>query len=151
MATFRNLLRRTPAYRRFLSDWQDSLESALGSGTWSKSRQAIPEEAVHLFAMDQLYAQVHQNGFAGLFDSPASAVVDDARDGFAAVGLPGIATTIKRAQERNATDAHPDYSKEDNEFYGAAHTEGMLGHPKYVPFADAYALQARQRLEGRAR
>ena len=71
-----------------------------GRAHWAASIQGVPLPAIHLFCVHWLDAEVGNGGFRQFFDNSTGVIAPEARDGFAAIGMPDVADLVSAAMRR---------------------------------------------------
>jgi len=159
-----SILNARRRYPRFLDPWYDRLDFYRGRDAWCAATDGVPVEVVQLFSLHWLHLEVFNGGFWQFFFNSTGVIAPEARDGFAAIGMPDVADTIGRAMARLG-DPYPfdraarmavvgsprdrmTFEPEETQFIDLADTPKVFRRlPRFVPFAEAYADKAAARLQ----
>ena len=87
-------------YPRFLDPWYEQMNFYEGRDAWLASTERVPVEAVHLYALHWLHLEVFNGGFWQFFFNSTGVIAPEARDGFAAIGMPEVADCVTAAMTR---------------------------------------------------
>ena len=147
------------AYPEYYERYYDMFNIYDGRKAWEASIKDIPPAAVHLWSLHWLHLEVYNGGFMQFFWNSTGVLAPEARDGFLAIGMPEVAEVVQGAMDKIGrpylfekeereqlfmSETNPDeleFNKEDISFYEIADTKKFFRRvPKFVPYADAYAM-----------
>ena len=128
-----------------------------GREVWLQSIEDIPTKAVNLFSVHWLHHEIYNGGFWQYFYNSTCVSFPEAQTGFQAIGMPEVASLIGKAaalvgdpfpfdtDERRLIVGEPsdrmDFGELTDRFYELADTDKVFRRqPKFVQFADAYAM-----------
>ena len=143
-------------YPRIYAPFYEQLNFYDGRDAWLRSTESVPREAVLLFALHWLHAEVYNGGFWQYFFNSTGTSYPEASEGFAAIGMPEVAEVVDEAaamlghpfpfeiDERRKVVGDPSdrmgFSELETQFYTLADTDQFFRKlPKFVPFAEKYA------------
>jgi hypothetical protein len=129
-----------------------------GRENWLRSIDGVPRPSVYLFSVHWLHLEVYNGGFWQFFFNSTGVMAPEAKQGFAAIGMKAVAEVVSQAMERVANpypfdrserqqrvgnpDERLDFDDLNKVFWDLADTESFFRRlPKFVPFADAYAIR----------
>ena len=83
-------------YPAYYEAYYDDFDFYNGHAAWLASIASIPKPAVHLFSLHWLHLEVHNGGFSQYFWNSTGTSALEARDGFAAIGMPEVADVVEK-------------------------------------------------------
>lgn len=145
-----------PRYPRVYGPYSDRFDFYEGRAAWEASCAGVPRDAVLLFSLHWAHLEIANGGFWQFFYNSTGVIAPEARDGFAAIGLPEAAAAIQSAMDkvgqpypfdraaRQAVVGDPErrmeFEAEDGYFYREICNPKVIGgKPRYYDAADRYA------------
>ena len=89
-----------PGYTDIFEPHYAKLNPYEGPEAWAASCAAVPEPALHLYALHQAQQEITTRGFSLFFDGKLGILAPEAAAGFAAIGMDEAATLIRSAMAR---------------------------------------------------
>lgn len=152
-------------YPRVYAPYYEQFNFYDGREQWLASIADAPREAALLFSLHWLHLEVYNGGFWQYFFNSTGNSCPEAIEGFAAIGMPEVATVIESAaaklgepfpldvEKRRELVGDPqdrmDFEEQEEMFYDLADTDKVFRKlPKFVPYAEAFADDFENRTKG---